>query len=199
MVTGILLAAGLGSRLGQVKPLARLGDLPLLEHSLRRASEAGLDEIVLVLGHAAEEVRAGVRLPPGVRVVVNLEYASGQASSLRAGLAAAAPQSRAAVVLLGDQPDVSQDAIREVVRVHRATGARVVRARYGDQPGHPVLLDRSVWSEVSAETGDRGAGPTLARHPDWVTWATFGGPPPSEVDSPEDLEEIRRVLGEAPW
>jgi CTP:molybdopterin cytidylyltransferase MocA len=193
MVTGILLAAGLGSRLGQVKPLARLGDLPLLEHCVRRATEAGLDEVVLVLGHAADEVRAGVRLPPSVRIVVNPDYESGQASSLRAGLAAAAPGSRAAVVLLGDQPDVSPDAIREVVRIHRATGARAIRARYGDEPGHPVLLDRSLWSEVSAETGDRGAGPTLARHPDWVLWASFTGPPPSEVDSPDDLDRLRRA------
>jgi CTP:molybdopterin cytidylyltransferase MocA len=193
VVTGILLAAGLGSRLGQVKPLARLGDLPLLEHSVGRAAEAGLDEIVLVLGHAAEEVRAGVRLPPGVRAVLNPDYASGQSSSLRAGLAAAAPTSRAAVVLLGDQPNVPPDAIREVVRIHVTTGARIVRARYGDEPGHPVLLDRSVWSEVSGETGDRGAAPIFARHPEWVTWAAFPGPPPSEVDSPEDLERLRRA------
>jgi CTP:molybdopterin cytidylyltransferase MocA len=196
MVTGIVLAAGLGSRLGQVKPLARLGDAPLLEHSVRRAGEAGLDEIILVLGHAAEQVRAGVVLPPQVRVVVNPDYASGQASSLRAGLAAAAPESRAAVVLLGDQPDMPLDAIREVVRIHATTGARAIRARYGQKPGHPVLLDRSVWAAVSAETGDRGAGPTLDRHPEWVTWVTIAGPPPSEVDSPEDLERVRRLWDE---
>jgi CTP:molybdopterin cytidylyltransferase MocA len=195
MVTGLVLAAGLGSRLGQVKPLARLGDLPLLEHSLRRAGEAGLDEIILVLGYAAEEVRAGVPLSPGVRVVVNPDHASGQASSLRVGLAAAAPGSRAAVVLLGDQPDVSPGAIREVVRAYAATGARAVRARYAGAPGHPVLLDRSIWPDVSAETGDRGAGPTLDRHPDWVTWVSFPGPPPSEVDSPEDLDRLRRLYG----
>jgi molybdenum cofactor cytidylyltransferase len=197
MVTGVLLAAGLGSRLGQVKPLAPLGGRPLLEHSVLRAAGADLDEIVLVLGHAAEEVRSGVRLPPDVRVVVNPDYASGQASSLRAGLAAASPASRAAVVLLGDQPDVSPEAIREVVRIHATTGARVVRARYGSEPGHPVLLDRSVWPEVSLEAGDRGAGPALDRHPDWVTWADFGEPPPSEVDAPADLERLRKAYDQA--
>ena len=193
MVTGVLLAAGLGSRLGQVKPLAELGGIPLLEHSVLRAADAGLDEIVLVLGHAADEVRRGVRLPPGVSVVVNPDYSTGQASSLRTGLAAASPASRAAVVLLGDQPNISPEAIREVVRIHATTGAPVVRARYGREPGHPVLLDRSVWSEVSSEAGDRGAGPALARHPEWVTWADFGEPSPSEVDSPDDLERLREA------
>lgn len=189
MISGIVLAAGTSSRMGETKQLLALRGVPLLQHALDAAAEAPLDEIIVVLGHDADEIRVALSLPDTARIALNPDYASGQASSLRTGLSAADPRSRAAVILLGDQPDMPTDVIRAVIHTYERTGGPVVRARYGKHPGHPVLLDRSVWRQVATEaSGDRGAGPVLERHSDWVIWAPIDGPPPAEVDTPGDFD-----------
>jgi molybdenum cofactor cytidylyltransferase len=191
MVSAVILAAGTSSRMGVTKQLLPLRGSPLLQHVVDRASQAGLEEVIVVLGHDAAAIRASLVLPSGARTVVNSDYASGQASSLRAGLAAADPRATAALILLGDQPEVRPEAIRAVVERYEETGGPVVRARYGDEPGHPVLLDRSAWDELIARAaGDRGAGPVLQERPEWVVWAPIAGAPPNEVDTPEDFERL---------
>ena len=82
----------------------------------------------MVLGHAAEEVAAALALPPGARAVVNDRHAEGQATSLAAGLAAMPDDAGAALVLLGDQPEVRPDAIRAVVAARRPGGPPMLRA-----------------------------------------------------------------------
>ena len=178
--------------MGRTKQLLPIGGRPMLQHVVDTAAGAGLDEIVVVLGHDADAVRASVELPAEARVVVNPEFATGQASSLRAGLAAASPDSEAAVVLLGDQPGVAVPAVRAVVEAFLRTGARVVRARYGGTGGHPVLLARKTWGELGTLEGDVGARELIARHPEWVTDADVGGDPPPDVDTDADYERLLR-------
>lgn len=192
-VSAVILAAGTSSRMGATKQLLPLRSAPLLQHAIDRASSAGLEEIVVVLGHAAEEIRAALTLPKGARTVVNPDYVSGQASSLRVGLAAVDSRSGAAVILLGDQPEIRPEAIRAVIERYRETEGPVVRARYGDEPGHPVLFDRSIWEELAERVeGDRGAGPVLEEHPEWVVWAPIEGPSPAEIDTPADFRRLAR-------
>lgn len=193
MISAVILAAGTSSRMGATKQLLPLGGVPLLQHVVDRAASAGPDEIVVVLGHDAEEIEAALTLPLDARTTLNSDYASGQASSLRAGLAATDSRASAALILLGDQPDIRPDAIRAVIDRYRETAGPVVRARYGDEPGHPVLIDRSLWAEMTSRaTGDRGAGPLLEEHPEWVVWVSVDGPPPDEVDTPEDFGRLAR-------
>ncbi len=182
--------------MGEPKQLLPYRGVPLLQHVIDLVEAAGLEEIVVVLGHSAAEIEAAVRLPSNARIVVNPAYESGQASSLRLGLESASPESRAAMIFLGDQPDVAIEAIEAVLRVYASSGGPVVRAEYRGTPGHPVLLDRSVWEEAASEPGDRGAAPVLARHPEWIVSTPLDLPVPSEVDTPEDFralagEEIR--------
>src|SRR5687768_483328 len=140
-VSGIILAAGRSSRLGRPKQLLDLGGVPVLAHVLDNARAAGLDEVVLVLGHEAERIAAAVaaRLD-GVRVVVNPDFARGQSTSLHAGLRAVAAESAAAIVLLGDQPQVGPDVIGALVAAYRQTTSPVVLPSYGGTPANPVLL-----------------------------------------------------------
>src|SRR5918997_5983315 len=105
MISAVVLAAGASTRLGRPKQLLELDGKPLLQHVVDALDGAGLDEVVVVLGHEAERIRAAVVLPARGRVVVNRAHRSGQASSLRAGLDAVDAASEAAVVVLGDQPD----------------------------------------------------------------------------------------------
>jgi CTP:molybdopterin cytidylyltransferase MocA len=156
------------------------------------ASEAGLDEVVVVLGNQAGEVAGALSLPPGARTVFHPNYVEGQSSSLRAGFEAVTPDARAAVVLLGDQPGISPQAIRAVVRSHQEAGGPVVQAAYGGRVGHPVLFDRRIWPEIEALEGDVGARDILAVHPEWVTTVDVGGEPPPDVDTWDDY---RRITG----
>jgi molybdenum cofactor cytidylyltransferase len=149
-----------------------------------------LDEIVVVLGHEADEVAAALSLPEEARCVINPNYAEGQSSSLRAGLQAVSLEARAAVVLLGDQPGVSSAGIREVVRSYEEAGGPVVQAAYGGRAGHPVLFARRIWPEIETVEGDVGARDILSGHPEWVTTVDAGGDPPQDVDTWGDYRRI---------
>lgn len=192
MISGIVLAGGTSSRVGRPKQLLDLGGRPLLQHALDHAAGAGLDELVVVLGHAADQVSAAVTLPPGARVVVNPDYATGQASSLRAGLAAASPDTEAAIILLGDMPGMRPGDIRSVADAFRRGAGPVVQARYRGTPGHPVLFARTLWPDLLAVEGDVGAREIIKAHPDWVTRVDIDADLPPDLDTLEDYERFRK-------
>jgi len=192
VISGIVLAGGTSSRLGRPKQLLDLGGRPILQHVLEAARAGGLDEVVVVLGHLAAEVAAALSLPPGARTVVNPDYATGQASSLRSGLAAADPRSEAALILLGDQPGMRPADIEAVASAFLRGAGPVVQASYRGAPGHPVLFARQVWPELLAVGGDRGARDVLKAHPDWVTRVDLDIDAPPDLDTQEDYERLRR-------
>jgi molybdenum cofactor cytidylyltransferase len=157
-VGGLVLAAGASRRFaGGPKQLAPLAGRPLLEHAL--AAVARLDPRVVVLGHAAEQVRAGVDLQ-GARAVVCPDWAEGQAASLRCGVAALGGVD-AAVVVLGDQPFITPAAVAALVGAAGGEEA-AVRGAYRGRPGHPVLLRRELLDRVGELRGDTGFRPLLA-------------------------------------
>ncbi|MFN8544473.1 MAG: nucleotidyltransferase family protein [Candidatus Binatia bacterium] len=189
VVSGIVLAAGSSTRMGRPKQLLEVGERSLLQVVLDEALRAPIDEIVVVLGHRADEIRAGLRLPAGrrVRVVVNPEHACGQSSSLRVGLRAASARADAAAILLGDQPGVQAEVVGAVVAAFHTTRAAVVRPVWtvGAErvPGHPVLLARRIWEDVARLEGDQGARALIVAHPEWVVEVPCEGAPPRDVDT----------------
>jgi CTP:molybdopterin cytidylyltransferase MocA len=152
---------------------------------------APVDEIVVVLGHRAHEIASAVPATGRVRFATNPDYAAGQSTSFRTGLRAASDRSGAAVILLGDQPEVRADAVRAVIEAWRGGGGPVIQAAYGGNAGHPVLFDRSVWFELERAEGDEGARGILAAHPEWPTAAEVGGSPPRDIDTEDDYERVR--------
>jgi CTP:molybdopterin cytidylyltransferase MocA len=155
-VTGLVLAAGGGTRFGGPKALLPYRGMLLVERAAATLRAAGVARPVVVLGAAAGQVRARAALGDA-RTVENPDWPTGMASSLRAGLAAlAADAADAAVVLLVDMPGVTAAAIR---RVTAGSGPHsLVMAGYGGRRGHPVVLGRDHWAGVAvAATGDAGA------------------------------------------
>jgi molybdenum cofactor cytidylyltransferase len=190
-VAAVILAAGTSRRLRRPKQTLPLRGRPLLQHVVDAAVGAGLADVVVVLGHASDKVEERIRFPAGVRTVMNEDYRSGQASSLRTGLEALGEEIDAAVVLLGDQPDIPPETIRAVVDAFRDRHVPIVQATYGGSPSHPVLLARETWEEARAIEGDIGARELIAQHPDRVARVEIGGEPPSDLDTWQDYENLR--------
>jgi CTP:molybdopterin cytidylyltransferase MocA len=160
--TGLLLAAGAGSRLGTPKALVHDAAGSWLARAAQTLRDGGCDDVTVVLGAAADEALTlldGL----GVDVVIASDWADGMSASLRAGLRALPAEAEAAVVLLVDLPDVTAEVVRRVVAAGAGPDA-LTRATFDGRPGHPVLLGRGHWAGVTASAeGDRGARDYLAR------------------------------------
>jgi CTP:molybdopterin cytidylyltransferase MocA len=186
LIGGLVLAAGAATRFGAPKQLAELDGVPLLEHSLRTMTAAPVGRVVVVLGSGADEIAKTVDFH-GADVRVCTRWDEGQSASLACGLAELA-DCEAVVVTLGDQPRMSPDAIRRVIGARKGAGA--VRATYGGNPGHPVLLERELFEQLRNVTGDKGARNLLlsAQVLD-VPCDDLGGG--EDVDTPAELDALR--------
>lgn len=162
-VAALILAAGGGTRLqGGYKLLLPWAGGVLVQAPVRSALSAGLDPIVAVVGHRGEEVRDAVE-EAGGRAVSNPRWSDGQSVSLAVGVRHLREETpaAAAAVLLGDEPGLRPDAVRSVVAAWREGRGSIVRARYRDRPGHPVVFDRSCFEDLEAlgaESGPRDGG-----------------------------------------
>ena len=186
MIGGLVLAAGAATRFGAPKQLAELDGRPLLEHSLRTMTAAPMGRVVVVLGSGADEVIASVDLH-GADAIVCSRWEEGQAASLACGLAELA-SCEAVVVTLGDQPRVSPDAIRRVIAARN--GAAAVRATYGGEPGHPVLLEQELFEPLRNVSGDKGARNLLLSVQVLdIPCDDLGGG--EDVDTPAELDALR--------
>jgi CTP:molybdopterin cytidylyltransferase MocA len=188
-VAAVILAAGEARRFGGAKLLAPLGGRPLVQHVIDAATTSSCDPVVLVVGAGADRLLAAVR--PGRSIVIrNADYATGQASSLRAGLAAV-PDADAAIVLLGDMPGVRSALIEALVAKQRATGAAAVTSLWHGRRTPPTLLHRDLWPALRELRGDTGAREVLADRADVVGLEV--GPALGaldDIDTPEDHARI---------
>jgi molybdenum cofactor cytidylyltransferase len=172
--------------MGRQKLLLPLPDgRVLVRAAVEQVLAAGLDAVVVVVGHEGRAVQAALAGLP-VRVVDNPFHATGQSTSLRAGLRALDPGTEAAVVALGDQPLPDPGVIRRLVAAFRATGKPIVVPRYRDGRGNPVLFATALVGELDAVTGDVGGRPVIARDPARVAEVAVDTPAPPDVDTPED-------------
>jgi molybdenum cofactor cytidylyltransferase len=187
VIGGIVLAAGAGTRFGGGKQLAELGGRPLVEWALRALAQSPVERTVVVLGSGAESVAESVNLY-GAEPVICERWQEGQSASLACGLGALDGVD-AAVVTLGDQPHLAPDAVARVIAA-RGEGVDAVRATYGGEPGHPVLLERTLFERLRDVSGDRGArNLLLSANTVEVPCDDLGGG--EDVDTPAELDALR--------
>jgi molybdenum cofactor cytidylyltransferase len=189
VISGVVLAAGTGSRFGSTKQIVVVDGKPLAQHAIDTLVSAGADEIVVVTGHDAVKVASALTLPPQARIVYNAGFKDGQATSLAAAIHALDDDSEAAVILMADQPGVTADVIRSLISRFRATRKQVVRAMYNDGLG-PSLLSREIYAEAGHLHGDVGARELIASHPDWVEEVQVAADAPPDVDTPGDVQRL---------
>lgn len=195
-VAGIVLAAGMSRRLGRPKQLLRLGERPIVQHVVETALASSLDEVIVVLGAHAADVRTALDGIP-VRFVINERYEAGQGTSLAAGVAAAG-DADAVVVLLGDQPGVKASTIDAVVAARREQDASIVMAAYDDGRGHPVLFGREHFASLLDLSGDSGGREIIRQRPDRVVTVPVDGATPADIDTEDDWRAMEQCLRDTP-
>lgn len=169
-VAAIVLAAGSASRFrasaGKNGPVTKLVALLDGKALVRRVAEAALASrarpVIVVTGHARAEVEAAlVGLP--LRFIHNADFASGLASSLKAGIAAAPADAQGALILLGDMPDLSVGVIDALIAARAAhPGAKAIVPLFGGKRGNPALVSRTLFQAVAQLEGDIGARALIA-------------------------------------
>ncbi|OUZ11600.1 molybdopterin-guanine dinucleotide biosynthesis protein MobA [Aeromicrobium sp. PE09-221] len=189
-VTGLLLAAGAGRRMGGPKALLRREDgTPWVVAARQSLLDGGLDDVVVVLGAAADEAHA---LLGDVRTVVAEDWERGMGASLEAGLRALATDSaQLALVHLVDLPDVGADVVHRILSYADGPGT-LVRAVFAGAPGHPVLIGRDHWPAIAAGADGEGARAYLAAH-DAVTVECGDLASGTDRDRPQDLDPRRDI------
>jgi molybdenum cofactor cytidylyltransferase len=169
-VGAIILAAGKSTRMGETKQLLLLGEKTVLGQTIENVRDSEVDEVVLVLGSSAEVIRQQlpVAVIEGLKIVINQDYGQGMATSLREGIAALDPQVDAALIVLADQPFVRPQTLDRLIEQHRRGGAQIVIPSYRGFRGNPVLLDRSIFSEAMALSGDIGCRAIFGTHSEGI-------------------------------
>ena len=199
-VGAVLLAAGAGSRMGgRPKALLELGGVPLILRQLIALSGAGIDELVVVLGHHAEQIEPLVQKFP-VTLVHNLRPDEGQVSSQRLGLQALSSKLDAVLVALADQPLINEQDITALISAYkkRPQGASVVVPRVGGEPGNPVIFSASMRDQILSGGANVGCRHWRAAHPAEVaSFDTDNRRFRLDVDTLEDIERFERDTGHA--
>lgn len=176
---------------GRPKALLERDGVPLVRRVAQAMLGGGVHDVVVVLGHCADEVAAAVAGLP-LRTVVNVDYAAGRSSSLRCGLAAQS-HCRAVAIALADMALLGADDVRAVLDAYarRAAGTRALVPRHGDERGHPVVLADDAAREIRDHRYAAGARDWLDAHPDEVQWLDVDHPRHVvDVDAPEDIDSI---------
>ncbi len=198
-IAAVVLAAGSATRFGDIKALAMLEGRPLLQHVLDAVAAAGLTDVVVVLGAAADRIESAIAWRTERRVR-NPDPDRGLASSLHIGLESLDDPSgdgpAAALIVLGDQPRLRPAVVRQLIEAWRAGGRDLVAPRYSASGQlNPVVVDRATWPLALALDGDRGLGPLIHASPDRVTWVAVDGDNP-DVDTPADLAGLAGLAAE---
>lgn len=196
-IGAVLLAAGEGARMGGVaKPLIRLQGVPLINRQLIALSGAGVDEVVVVTGHAREAIEAQVQSFP-VTLAYNPDYAQGQQGSVRVGLAALSGNFDAVFVVLADQPLIGSGDLTELIAAFkkRPTGNVVVPV-VGGQRGNPILLDDVARAQILASDTHLGCRHLIERQPELVHVHESGNTRfITDLDTLQDVEQLAQRTG----
>jgi molybdenum cofactor cytidylyltransferase len=146
-ITAVLLAAGRSRRMGAFKPLLPFGGVSVVERCVENLRAAGVDKVVVVVGHRADEVRAALAHLPQVLFAFNDDAESEMGVSIARGVEMVAADARALLVALVDQPATPPEVVMSLIEAWGA-GARLVAPEWRGRGGHPVLIDLALREEI---------------------------------------------------
>jgi molybdenum cofactor cytidylyltransferase len=194
-VAATILAAGSSERMGRPKQLLSIEGQPMVRRVTEVVCASGLAQVIVVVGAHAERVEAAlIGLP--VEIAHNQSWREGLSTSLHTGIGALRPDIGAVLVILADQPALTPGLLLRLVERYRATGAPIVAPVYRGQRGNPVLFDRSLFPELLAVHGDRGARKVVARYAEQLERVACDDPAVvQDVDTVEDYQTATGAIG----
>lgn len=189
-ISGLVLGAGASQRFGQPKQLLPFRGTTMLGWVVDQAQRAtGLDEVVVVLGRAAEEVRERVDFGDA-RVVENPIFGEGCSSSYRAGIGALDAGSTAVMIILGDLPGITPEIINQLAGAWREQEAPIALCSYEGRRGHPMIFARSMFAQLVDLHGDKAAWKLVDANAAHVQEVRFNVPYPDDINTPEDFKRL---------
>ncbi|MDB5523238.1 MAG: hypothetical protein JWM58_1001 [Rhizobium sp.] len=196
-IAAVILAAGQASRMahsGKHKLLAEFDGVPLVRKSVASVLGSTADRSVLVIGYRADDILAAIEHLE-CPVVHNADFATGMASSLKAGLAAVRGDADGILVMLADMPGVQSADLDKLISAFKAEeGRAIVRAVSGGQRGNPVILPRSTFDAIARLDGDIGARPVIEKSGLPIIDVEIGAAAHLDTDTPEEIAAAGGIL-----
>lgn len=186
---GIVLAAGQSRRMGENKLLLPLEGEALVRRACRRALAAGLDPLIVVLGHESERVQralAGVEC----HCVIVPQPGGDMSRSLHCGLLSVPPDAAALIVMLADMVHVSEQMVQALRDAARGSAAPLICSRYGETIAPPVLFRRALFRELMASAGEGCGKSVIERHRDEALYIDWPVAALTDVDTPEEFAAL---------
>ncbi len=194
-ISAVLTAAGLSSRMGSPKPLLPWRGKTLVESQISALLEAGTSEVIVVLGHRAEDVVPYVH-GDSVRRVINTHYKDGRASSIKAGLRALARDTHDIIIMGVDQPRTAR-IVSKVISAHLAAAALLTSPRHQGRGGHPLMFSARLLPELTQISDEnQGLREIFERHRSEITEVHFKDPAVRlDLNTPEAYAEAYELHG----
>jgi len=187
MIAAVVLAAGLSRRMGRPKMTLPWGETTVIGQVVQVLDLAGVDEILVVTGGARQQVEAALSGLP-VRVSFNPRFSEDEMLfSLKIGLSSLGTNIEAALVVLGDQPQVQPLVVRKILETYQQTGASLIIPSYKMHRGHPWLLARTLWLSIIELQSDKTMRDFINQHADQISYLDLETPSVlRDLDTPED-------------
>jgi molybdenum cofactor cytidylyltransferase len=192
VISAIILAAGQSKRMGQPKMLLPWGKSTVIEHVIHTFLNAGLEDVILITGGAREQIEVVIRRYP-VRMIHNQDFETGEmSSSIRCGLQALPERAQAALIGLGDQPQIQENSVRSICEEYRKSQSSLIVPSFQMRRGHPWLIARPLWKEILELKQPESPRDFLIRHAGEIHYVLVDTPSVlADLDTPEDYRKSR--------
>jgi molybdenum cofactor cytidylyltransferase len=181
MIWAMILAAGESKRMGQPKLLLPFRGKTIIETVVETVVSSKVDNTLVVLGSERKKIEKKLKKLP-VKIAFNPNFRNGMLSSVQCGFKTLPDETQAVVVVLGDQPTISEEIIDRIVDAYQKTGKGIVLPVYKKHRGHPIIIDMKYKGEVEALSPDIGLRATVCSHPEDILEVA--------VDTANILEDI---------
>ena len=194
-VSAILTAAGESTRMGRPKPFLPWRGTTLIEYQVASLREAGVDQVVIVLGHEADSIAPYVT-GPGVEYVLNPHYRLGRTTSIKAGLRGVSGEADSILLLAVDQPRTA-DLVSTIIRSHLGASALITSPRYQGHGGHPLIFSFQLKDELERISEEsEGIRAVFRAHRDEVNEVEIDDPMVRlDLNTPESYEAAKARYG----
>ena len=163
MITAIILAAGMSTRMSKVKQTLILGSKPILQHVIDNVKNSMVDNIILVLGYKYNEILEKLDVSE-INVNINSSYENGLSSSLKVGIKNISKNCTTFLIFLGDQPLFNDNLINQLISSHTKHKSKITIPIYDNMQKNPIVFDFSILNELLNINGDKGAKQILTKH-----------------------------------